>query len=76
MLMILPQGQDCRDILHAGNVNGIMEMKLSKRKIYMRKLTHQRFTYLVGRVSVGGGCEAGVTVKTRCGWFKSMEFGE
>ena len=28
-------------------------------------------TYRGDRVSVGGGCEAAVTVRTRCGWAKS-----
>ena len=28
------------------------------------------FTYLGHRVSVGGGCEAAVPVRTRCGWAK------
>ena len=34
------------------------------------------FTYLGDRVSVGGGCEAAVTARTRCGWVKSRECGE
>ena len=29
--------------------------------------TVQKFTYLGDRESAGGGCEAAVTVKTRCG---------
>ena len=37
------------------------------------KLCHEveavrEFTYLGDRVSVGGGCEAAVTARTRCGW--------
>ena len=38
--------------------------------------TVQEFTYLGGRVSAGGGCEAAVTARTICGWVKSMECGE
>ena len=33
----------------------------------------QEFTYLGDRVSVGGGHEAAVTARTRCGWVKFME---
>ena len=35
--------------------------------------TVQEFTYLGVRVSAGGGCEAALTNRTRCGWVK---FGE
>ena len=28
----------------------------------------RELTYLGDRVSVGGGCEAAVTARTRCGW--------
>ena len=38
--------------------------------------TVSEFTYLGDRVSVGGGCEAAVTARTRCGWAKHMESGE
>ena len=34
------------------------------------------FTYLGDRVSAGGGCEAAVTSRTRCGWVKFRECGE
>ena len=30
----------------------------------------REFTYLGGRLSAGGGCEAAVTARTRCGWVK------
>ena len=30
--------------------------------------TVSKFTYLGNRVSAGGGCEADVTARTRCGW--------
>ena len=30
--------------------------------------TVQEFTYLGDRVSAGGGCEAAVIARTRCGW--------
>ena len=38
--------------------------------------TVREFTYLGDRVSAGGGCEAAVTVRTRCGWLTFMECGE
>ena len=38
--------------------------------------TAREFTYLGDRVSAGGGCEAAVTARTRCGWAKYMECGE
>ena len=31
------------------------------------------FTYLGDRVSAGGGCEACVTARTRCGWVMLRE---
>ena len=34
------------------------------------------YTYLGDRVSVGGGCEAVVTARTRCWWVKFRECGE
>ena len=38
--------------------------------------TVRGFTYAGDRVSAGGGCEAAVTVRTRCGWVKFRECGE
>ena len=35
-----------------------------------------KFAYLGDRVSVGGGCEATVTARTRCWWVKFNECGE
>ena len=32
--------------------------------------TVRKFVYLDDRVSAGGGCEAAVTARTRCGWVK------
>ena len=34
------------------------------------------FTYLGDRVSAGGGCEAAVNARARCGWVKYRECGE
>ena len=38
--------------------------------------TVSKFTYLSDRVNAGGGCEAAVTARTRCGWVKFRECGE
>ena len=38
--------------------------------------TEREFTYIVDRVSAGGGCDAAVTARSRCGWVKSRECGE
>ena len=38
--------------------------------------TGREFTYLGDRASAGGGCEAAVTARTRCGWAKLRECGE
>ena len=38
--------------------------------------TVMEFTYLGDTVSAGGGCEAAVTARTRCGWAKFRESGE
>ena len=35
----------------------------------------RKFTYLGDWVSAGGGCEAAVTARTRCGWFMFGECG-
>ena len=37
--------------------------------------TVSEFTYLGDRLSVGGGCEAAMTAKTRRGWDKSRKCG-
>ena len=38
--------------------------------------TVREYTYLGDRVSAGGGREATVTARTRCGWVKFMECSE
>ena len=38
--------------------------------------TEREFTYLGDRVNAGGGCEAAVIARTRCGWAKHMECGD
>ena len=37
--------------------------------------TVRELTYLGDRADAGGGCEAAVTVITRCGWAKLRECG-
>ena len=38
--------------------------------------TVKEFIYLGNRMSAGGGCEAAVIVRTRCGWVKFRECSE
>ena len=38
--------------------------------------TVQELTYLGDRMSAGGGCEAAVTARTRCGWVNIRECGK
>ena len=38
--------------------------------------TVREYTYLGDRVSEGGGCEAAVTARTRCGWIMLRVFGK
>ena len=38
--------------------------------------TVRELTYLSERESVGGGCEAALTARTRCGWDELRECGE
>ena len=38
--------------------------------------TVREFTYLGDRVSAGGGCEAAVSARIRCGWVKLRECSE
>ena len=45
-------------------------------KLYDIVVTVREFTYHGDRVSVGGGCEAAVTARTRFGWVKLRECGE
>ena len=47
-------------------MKGILERQWSRKKSYDDVETVREFTYLGDRVSVGGGCEAAVTARTRC----------
>ena len=47
-----------------------------KEKLCDEQKTVNEFTYLGDRMSAGGGCEAAVTTRTRCGWVKYLECGE
>ena len=53
-----------------------MERQWSRKKLYDEVETVWEFTYLGDRVNAGGGCEAAVTDRTRCGWVKHRECGE
>ena len=61
--------------LYAENVRGILERQWSSKRSYAVE-TVWEFTYLGDRVGVGGGCEAAVTARTRCGWVNLRECGE
>ena len=49
---------------------------LQKYRLCDEVETVWEFTYLGDRVSAGGGCEAAVTARTRCGCAKFRESGE
>ena len=61
--------------LHAENLKGILKRQL-KETLCDEVETKWEFTYLGHRVSTGGGCEAVVTARTRCGMVKFRECGE
>ena len=59
----------------------LQQMCIGEAVVQVEKLcdeveTVREFTYLGDSVSVGGGCEADVTVRTRCGWVKFRECGK
>ena len=54
----------------------IVEAVEQEEKLCDEVETVSEFTYLGDRVSAIGGCEAGVTVRTRYGWVKFREYGE
>ena len=56
-----------------GNVGEAVEQE---EKLCDEVETVRGFAYLGDRVSASGGCEAGVTAKTRCRWVKPRECGE
>ena len=64
-----------KENLHAEKVKGILERQWSREKSH-RVETVQEFTYLGDNVSVSAGCEAAVTLRTKCGWAKCRECGE
>ena len=51
----------------------IVEAEEQEEKLCDEVETLREFTYLVDRVSAGGGCEAAVTAGTRCGWVMYRE---
>ena len=44
-----------------------------EEKLFDEVETVEKFTHRDNRVSAGGGCEAAVTARTRCGWAKIRE---
>ena len=57
-------------------MKGILERQWSRKKTCDEVETVQEFAYIGDRVSAGGGCEAAVTARTRCGWVKFRECSE
>ena len=51
-------------------------MEWKKTLHYVEVESVWQFTYLGDRVSADGGCEAAVTVRTRCGWATFRECSE
>ena len=56
-----------------GNIGEAVEQD---KKICDEVETVKEFTYLGDMVSAGGGCEAVVTAKTKCGWVMLRECSE
>ena len=66
--MVTPMFQG---ILHAKNVDGIFESGVEQvEKLFDEVDSVMEFTCPGDSFSAGGGCEAAVTAKTRCGWNK------
>ena len=55
------------------NVEEALELK---EKLRDEVEAVREFTHLGDRVSEGGGCEAAVTARTRCGWVKFRQRSE
>ena len=55
-----------------GNIGEVVEQEEKLCEVE----TVNEFTYLGDRVSDGGGCEAAVTARTKCGWVKLRKCGE
>ena len=53
-----------------GNIGKVVEQE---GKLCDEVEIAKEFTYLGDKVSAGGGCEAAVTARTRCGWVKHTE---
>ena len=55
---------------------GILEAAKQEKKLCDDVKTAREFTYHGYKMSAGGGCEASVTARTRCGWVTSGDCGE
>ena len=51
---------------------GILERQQSIKNLCDEVETARKFTHLRDRLSAGGGCEAAVTARTRCGLVKGV----
>ena len=52
---------------------GILVAVEQEKKLYDEAGTVREFAYLGDRVSAGGGFEAAVIARTRCGWIRFTE---
>ena len=60
-------------IKYEGNIGEAVE---HEEKLCDEVETAREFTYLGDKVNAGGGCEAVVTARTRCGWVRFKECSE
>ena len=56
-----------------GNIGKAVEQD---KRLCDKLETVREFTHLGDRVRAGGGCEAAVTARTRCGWVRFRECSE
>ena len=54
-----------------------MNVRISVSSVlFHNTFLHKKFNKISDRVSAGGGCEAAMTARMRCGWAKLSECGE
>ena len=74
------EGYNKKCMTQLNNNQFYIKLKYDPTSIYTQELKtiihNIEFTYLVDRVSEGGGCEAAVNVRTICGWVKLRVCGE
>ena len=76
-----PKGDlTCRESFECLSADSVVGDPAAKRQLPLGSFDEEEtvleFTYLDDRVGTGGGCEAALTARTRCGWVKFRECGE